>query len=159
MTRLLAIDPGTTESGMVILNDGQVEWAGVWANETLLATIGMELVANSIHPPFDEIAIEMIASYGMPVGAEVFDTCCWIGRFEQAWKRRSGRYPTRVFRQQVKLHLCGNVRAKDANIRQALIDLIGPRGTKASPGPTYGVKKHAWAALAVAVTHLGLRAA
>jgi hypothetical protein len=43
------------------------------------------------------------------------------------------------------------MRAKDANIRQALIDKIGPQGTKAQPGPTYGIKSHSWAALAVAV--------
>jgi len=43
------------------------------------------------------------------------------------------------------------MRAKDANIRQALLDLIGPQGTKKTPGPTYGIKSHTWAALAVAV--------
>ena len=43
-----------------------------------------------------------------------------------------------------------------ANIRQALLDLIGPQGTKKAPGPTYGVRSHEWAALAVAVTVAGL---
>jgi hypothetical protein len=74
----------------------------------------------------------------------------WIGRFQEAW-----RFPSqvrKVYRQQVKLHLCGSPRAKDANIRQALLDKLGPQGTKKAPGPTYGVKSHAWAALAVAVT-------
>jgi len=32
-----------------------------------------------------------------------------------------------------------------------LLDLLGPQGTKAKPGPTYGIKSHSWAALAVAV--------
>jgi hypothetical protein len=92
----------------------------------------------------------MVASYGMPVGREVFETCVWIGRFQQSW-----RYPEAVklvYRRDVKLHLCGNSRAKDANIRQALIDKLGPVGTKSAPGPLYGVKSHAWAAVAVAVT-------
>jgi hypothetical protein len=157
MGRLLAIDPGTTESGWVLLGDGSgrgsVVASGVWANDELLQRLGSEVIADTA----DECAIEMIASYGMAVGREVFETCCWIGRFEQAWFRTHGRYPTRVYRQQVKLHLCGNSRAKDANIRQALLDLIGPQGTKKAPGPTYGIKSHAWAALAVGATHLNLR--
>ena len=57
-----------------------------------------------------------------------------------------------VYRKDVKLHLCGSPRAKDPNIRQALLDKLGPVGTKRQPGPCYGVKSHAWAALGVAVT-------
>jgi len=102
----------------------------------------------------DTLAIEMIASYGMAVGREVFETCVWIGRFQQVW--RSPESVRLVYRRDVKLHLCGNPRAKDPNIRQALIDLLGPAGTKKQPGPTYGVKSHAWAALGVAVTVAGL---
>jgi hypothetical protein len=63
----------------------------------------------------------------------------------------SGGNVTRVFRKDVKLHLCNSPRAKDANVRQALLDRLGPQGTKKAPGPTYGVKSHEWAALAVAV--------
>ncbi|MNY62967.1 hypothetical protein D3C86_1998680 [compost metagenome] len=60
----------------------------------------------------------------------------------------------------MKLHLCKTPRAKDANVRQALLDMF-PRtgggktpqiGTKAQPGPLFGVSSHAWAALGVAVT-------
>jgi hypothetical protein len=97
-------------------------------------------------------AIEMVASYGMPVGREVFETVRWIGRFQQAW--RDPETVRFVYRKDVKLHLCGSARAKDANIRQALIDKLGPVGTKAVPGPLYGVKSHIWSALAVAVTAL-----
>ena len=60
----------------------------------------------------------------------------------------------------VKLHLCKDSRAKDANIRQALLDRFPATGggktpqigTKAQPGPLYGIKSHLWAALGVAVT-------
>ena len=92
----------------------------------------------------------MVASYGMAVGKEVFETVRWVGRFQQAW--RDPDAVRLVYRKDVKLHLCGSPRAKDTNIRQALIDLLGPRGTKKNPGPTYGVSSHAWAALGVAVT-------
>jgi hypothetical protein len=89
----------------------------------------------------------MIASYGMAVGREVFETCVWIGRFAEI-----ARQPVQlVYRRDVKLHLCHSPRAKDANVRQALIDRLGPQGTKKNPGPTYGMKSHLWAALAVGV--------
>jgi len=92
----------------------------------------------------------MVASYGMPVGREVFETVRWIGRFQQAWhKPEEVRL---IYRRDVKLHLCGSMRAKDPHVWQALIDKLGPVGTKASPGPLYGVKSHARSALAVAVT-------
>src|SRR5699024_5972970 len=106
-------------------------------------------------PPFpgERLVVEMIASDGMPVGREVFETCLWIGRFIQA----AGGAEL-VYRRDVKLHLCGSARAKDANIRQALIDRFGPGrekaiGIKAQPGPLYGFKRDMWAALAVAVTY------
>jgi hypothetical protein len=92
----------------------------------------------------DVLAVEMIASYGMAVGASVFDTCIWIGRFVQAWDPRPHAL---VYRRDVKLHLCGSARAKDANVRQALLDLYGDGtrqtacGVKSKPGPLYGIKK------------------
>lgn len=148
---MLAIDPGTTESGWVVFEGGAVIAAGVSPNPDILDRIAAH--------PYDQLAVEMIASYGMAVGREVFRTVWWTGRIAQAWMQRTGRLPIEVYRQDVKLHLCGTSRAKDGNIRQALIDLLGPRGTKRNPGPTYGVKSHAWAALAVAVTAAGLRPA
>jgi hypothetical protein len=102
-------------------------------------------------PDVDAVAIEQIASYGMPVGAEVFETVFWSGRFAEAAYARMRRV-TRIPRMEVKMHLCHNSRAKDANIRQALIDRLGAPGTKKAPGTTYGIKADEWAALAVAVT-------
>ena len=142
MAVILAIDPGTTQSGYCLLVNNKVSASGVQANEDMLRTVRASTA--------DGLAIEMIASYGMPVGKEVFETCVWIGRFQEAWPDL--RTTRLVYRRDVKLHLCGSPRAKDANIRQALLDKLGPVGTKAAPGPLYGVKSHAWAAVAVAVT-------
>ncbi len=139
---ILALDPGTSETGLVAYGDGRVVMHGVMRNADLLRELPQM--------PGDALAIEMVASYGMAVGREIFETCRWIGRFQQAW--RDPEAVRFVYRKDVKLHLCGSPRAKDANIRQALIDKLGPQGTKKNPGPTYGVKSHAWAALAVAVT-------
>jgi len=98
------------------------------------------------------LAIEMIASQGMSVGAEVFETCVWVGRFMQTF---GASRTVRVYRNQVKLHLCGQVRAKDGNVRQALIDRYGGPtavGTKKAPGILYGISNDVWQALACAVT-------
>lgn len=151
MSTILALDPGTTETGWVLLDDGVVArgldgrpMCDIEPNAEVLQKVRTAVLVA------DTLAIEMIASYGMAVGREVFETCVWIGRFQQAWHRPEE--VRMVYRRDVKLHLCGSPRAKDPNIRQALLDKLGPQGTKKAPGPTYGVKSHAWAALAVAVT-------
>jgi hypothetical protein len=63
----------------------------------------------------------------------------------------------RVYRRDVKLHLCNSMKANDSNIRAALIDRYGPGkdkavGLKASPGPLYGLTGDCLAALGVAIT-------
>ena len=74
---LFAIDPGTTESGWVLLDsDDLIVDAGVSTNTDELAMLDMMDA---------DLAIEMIASYGMPVGREVFETCIWVGRFIQEY--------------------------------------------------------------------------
>ena len=144
--RLLAIDPGTTQSGWVVYEDGAVLDSGISPNGDVLDMLdrGIEVA--------EMCATEMVASYGMAVGAEVFRTVWWTGRFAEAWKRSTGRIPMEIFRKHVALHVCNSPRASDSNLRVALIDLIGPKGTKADPGPTYGMNSHTWAALGVAVT-------
>lgn len=156
---VLALDPGTTQTGWCLLSEDGVDGSGVASNADVLRLL-------SHCPAANVLAIEMIASYGMAVGREVFETCVWIGRFQQAW--REPEAVQLVYRRDVKLHLCGSPRAKDPNIRQALIDLYPATGggktpqigTKASPGPLYGVSSHAWPALAVGVlVHSRMRSA
>lgn len=149
---LIAIDPGSEQSAIVwIAHDGFPKKFDIMPNERLLEHI------RGICAPetgWAHLAIEMIASYGMPVGAEVFETCVWIGRFIESW---DGPF-TKIYRREVKSFLCGDSKAKDGNIRQALIDRYGGSsaiGTKKSPGPLYGISKDVWAALAVAVTWQG----
>ena len=147
---LLAIDPGPQASAWVEYDNGRLVSFGIGPNRELLRVIyGSEAA---------EFAVEMIASYGMSVGADVFETAVWSGRFIQTWAHyRRESTVRRVYRRDVKLTLCGSSRAKDANVRQALIDKFGPGkdkaiGRKAAPGPLYGVSSHVWSALAVAVT-------
>lgn len=142
-TLRLAIDPGTVQSGWCTFQYGRVLASGVLSNAEIL----LDLKAGHAA---DILAIEMVASYGMPVGKEVFETVRWIGRFQQAW--RDPEAVKLIYRRDVKLYLCGNMRAKDPHVWQALIDKLGPVGNKAAPGPLYGVKSHARSAVAVAVT-------
>tara|TARA_R100000742_G_C4278876_1_gene102332 strand:- start:378 stop:893 length:516 start_codon:yes stop_codon:yes gene_type:complete len=154
----LAIDPGTTVSAFcVIAHDNTVLAKDILPNEKMsdflfsdhLNVLRVELTA-----------IEMIASYGMAVGKETFETCVWIGRFVECLTQGHPILPIcKVYRKDVKLHFCNSMRAKDANIRQSLLDLYPPSGggktpqigTKSNRGPLYGVKSHIWSALAVAI--------
>jgi len=143
---ILAIDPGPDKSAYVAWDGIRVRDAQ-WIENAVLRSI----LAKTFAEGECEVAIEMIASYGMAVGADVFRTCVEIGRLVEVADRH-GIEPLLVFRRDVKLHLCGSARAKDANIRQALLDKHGVVGTKKNPGPLFGIKSHMWAALAVADT-------
>lgn len=140
--RIIGIDPGTEQTGFVVW-DGRVIEAATIPNAEMLARI----IANDFGGA-ELCGIEMIASYGMPVGKEVFETVFWIGRFYE----RSQRNMTtlRVYRKDVKIHLCGTTKAKDSNISQALRDKHGEKGTAKNKGKLYGLSKHLWAAMAVA---------
>ncbi len=154
MSVIYAIDPGSEQSALVILwPDGTVS-GGIHDNKALLFDLRLRVGV----PWTAHLVIEQIASYGMPVGAEVFATCVWIGRFIEAWTSHAAPSTWSLLpRKDVNLELCGSLRAKDAHIRQALIDRYGGKaaaiGTKKAPGPLYGLKSHCWAALAVAETY------
>lgn len=155
--KVIGLDPGTTQSAVVVYDAEakRVVEAVTAANDVILAGCdGAALDALSVYSldtfgDKAQLVIEKIEAMGMAVGAEVFETVFWSGRFYQAWPWQVER----VSRRDVKLHLCGSMRAKDANVRQALIDKLGAPGTKKQKGPTYGVSSHQWAALAVAVTY------
>ncbi len=144
---LIAIDPGNENSAIV------------WYDPHKMAVLESRYEDNESAltwlrqiPRCPTLIIEMIASYGMPVGREVFETCVWVGRFLEAW----GSGSALLYRKDVKLHLCGSARAKDGHVRAALLDKFGgvkaARGTRKAQGPLYGIAGDKWAALGVAVT-------
>lgn len=160
--RILAIDPGDQVSGYVVVeHDGReitrVIDKGKIENEGMYRVIANNASVDCIA----DMAIEMVASYGMAVGKNVFDTCVWIGRFiENA--TILGMWHKQIYRKEEKITLCNSLKAKDANIRQALIDRYAPhtanggKGTKKEPGFFYGFKSDIWAAMAVAVTYFDM---
>ena len=151
---ILAIDPGTTESAYCLIDDDYkpIEFGKV-ENEDLLFGIKHKLL-------FNKIVIEMVASYGMPVGREVFETCVWIGRFKQAALDSTVPKVNLMYRKDVKMNLCNTTKAKDSNIIQALIDRFAygvpnrGKGYKKSPGYFYGFKADIWQAYALGVAYL-----
>ncbi len=154
MTTVLAIDPGNTWSAYALIDAETcrpIECAKA-PNGGLLTLLGESRAVVAT-----DVAIEMVASYGMAVGADVFETCVWIGRFQQVIVDAHGREPQLVKRHPVKLHHCHSAKAKDSNITQALVDRFAPgqpnhgKGTKAAPGWFYGFRADVWQAYALAV--------
>lgn len=142
MTRTItAIDPGTHESAILSFNGTDISEAQILPNDQLLDLLR--------HHRLREYAVEMIASYGMAVGREVFETCLVIGQIKEI-ARANESHCNLVYRLPIKIWLCGTPRAKDANISQALKDKYGQVGTAKNKGPLYGIKSHLWSALAVA---------
>lgn len=141
---LIAIDPGPKESAYCVLDGEKIIEFGKVENMAM-----MDILAEHSSPS-NLLAIEMIQSFGLPVGREVFETCVFIGRFIETFK---GPYRF-IYRKDVKLHICHSMKANDSTIRQALIDRFGPPGVKKSPGKLYGISKDVWSALAIGLTAL-----
>lgn len=181
---ILAIDPGTTRSAMVLYNpDKQLLLQhDRLDNEDMLRHLR---VVRGPLVDLTRLVVEMVACYGMAVGKDIFETVFWTGRFIEAWERR-GFSTDRIKRPDVKMHLCGTARAKDPHVRQACIDRFGGdreaiggikcssckgkgwrgrgrppclactgSGYEQPPGPLKNVATDEWSALAVALTYAG----
>jgi len=154
---ILAIDPGNEESAYAVLDQNLKPVMFAKKKNSEVLNDCNDIVAFNAVPI--TIVIEMVASYGMPVGREVFETCVWIGRFAQSLENMKTHFTSEdqkakfIYRKEEKTDLCGSMKAKDSNIRQALIDRFGTVGTKKSPGWFYGVSKDVWSAIAVGVTY------
>lgn len=164
--KILAIDPGNENSAYVVF-DTETKLPisfGIVKNNLMLEYL--RDVSNRFGANY--LAIEMIASYGMPVGKTVFDTCVWIGMFAEAFNSNYRTFIKTtydfklVYRTDVKMFLCHTLKkVNDSIIRQAIMDLYGSTrqkaiGTKKKPGPLYGMSKDVWAAMGVALTAASL---
>ena len=143
---LLAIDPGNEFSGYVIVDKYTYKPIdfGKINNYDMKGKIRL---ADCIS------VIEMIGHYGtgMAAGKTVYETCLWIGRFIETICDCNMPEPELIKRATVKAHICGQSKAKDGNVIQALKDRFGDKGTKANPGFFFGFSKDAWQAFALAV--------
>lgn len=150
---IIAIDPGNVQSGYCVIDQKTLRPLefGKIDNEELLKKL-----ESAAKQGWRWAVIEMVASYGMSVGRDVFDTTVWIGRFYQVLSSRcSVRMMCRI---EEKKHICHDSRANDTAIRRALIDrfaahdLKNGKGTKKAPDFFYGFKADVWAAYALGLT-------
>ena len=156
---IMGIDPGNTHTAYAIISEvdcfpyrhGKLE------NEEFASMLKHAHLNVSVY------VIERVACYGMAVGHEVFDTCEWIGRFTQIIKDSRLRNPEYILRMDEKMAICHDSKAKDCNIRRALIDQFARhdfkfgKGTKKNPDFFYSFAADEWAAFAVAYTYLKRR--
>jgi hypothetical protein len=151
---IISIDPGCEQSAYCYFDDGGKP-------ATFAKVTNDQLLLGLLRWTGDICVCERIRGMGMAVGKEVFETAEWCGRFQQAWLSSGLRHEWHwITRQDVKLHLCGSARAKDANIRQVLLDRFGGAkvavGSKKAPGPLYKAGVDERSAIAVGLTWLDL---
>lgn len=119
--RILGIDPGTTESGSVVIGrDYSIVNAGKYENESLIATLKLLAIGELI----DCVVIESIQSYGMQMGKSTIETCYFIGRLTQVCIDLGIPYKLIPRPEYGKAIICGN-KVNDALIRTALENRFG----------------------------------
>lgn len=149
---ILAIDPGPERSSAV-----------VWDAEACRVVEGGDQEANEgiavrLHnrPPdgCGVLVIERPVLMGKNATAALLETARWAGVFEGSWLG----IVDRLTYHRVRAHLTRSGSARESEVKQALISRFAPsgygpqgKGTKANPGPFYGVTGHMWSAVAVAV--------
>jgi len=187
MWRYIAIDPGNTQSGVVYTNEPlpgsqHVVTGENMPNDALREFLQSARLSAIRHELQDYLCVEYMVPRGMPTAAEEMDTMYELGRMVSAYYGTdSDERVIKIPRHRVKSEICASPRAKDSNIRQALIDMYGGQdvaiggkkcpkckgkrtvgkkqtpctectdGWRLPPGPLHGITKHAWQALGVLV--------
>ena len=107
---IIAIDPGNRQSAYCVIDCNTLKPLefGKVDNEELRNKL---VFANE--QGWQWAVIEMVASYGMAVGREVFDTVLWIGRFYEALSIQMAQKPRLLCRIEEKRHICHDSRAND----------------------------------------------
>lgn len=148
--RVLALDPGDTQTGYCFIDTDTLRPLrfGKEDDQNVLLLVQMET--------YDLLVSERVASYGMAVGRNVFETCEWVGRYTQA----SHAPVAYIYRKEVVLHICNSPRGNDATIRRALIDRFAThdrtngKGSKKRPDFFFGFRADMWAAYAAGLAYI-----
>ena len=163
---LLAIDPGDEYSAFVFMDMETYKplyFAKEKNNEAISHMLDYINGTNEMAiVNIKSVACEMIASYGMGVGAHVFWTCVEIGKFTKLLEQ-AGCKVDYIYRKDEKMNICKSMKAKDSNIRIALIDRFAQfdkksgKGTKKNPDWFYGFSADCWQAYAVGTTWIDIQ--
>ena len=135
MSVVCGVDPGPEDSAFVLWDGSRIVEFGNAPNGDLLAALVDPVRSWNIVPP-DVLAIEQIRGFGVMASDKLFDTCCWTGRFLQAFGEARTFW---VPRKKAAAHICGvGGISKDSFVREALIAKFGGKevavGKKAAPG-------------------------
>jgi hypothetical protein len=145
--KIFAVDPGTTQSALVVLDPIRQ----TLKTFKMLANPALELYLKIQPGRSDYAVIERVTNQGRArIGNETLKTAEWVGSFRTAAKCPVELIP----RNTVRTKIAGPW-AKDKDVRQAVIEQFGGKeiavGTKARPGPLYGMSGHHFQALATAL--------
>lgn len=153
MSMILSLDPGNELTGYVLADSETrkpIEFGKIPNRE--LANM---MIQGTLK--FDEFVTERMESMGTLIGRTVLEACEWIGRFSQI-AEFLGCEVNFVYRHEEKINICGDSRAKDANIRRALIDRFAKtsngKGTIKQPDFFWGFRSDIWSAYAVLTCYL-----
>ena len=129
--RIVAIDPGSEESGVVVLDPAisePVVFAAKMPNDEARASL-VSRILHPAEPPAVSLAgphvlvVETMQPRGQPMYRQGMAALVWVGRFVECWGGEFG-YLTR---DAVKAHLIprafGNT--KDSHVRAALVERFG----------------------------------
>ena len=170
--KLIAIDPGTYRSALVVVETNHPKGLGPWGFKLIETNtldnhcLSQRLASKDALEGVQRLVVEQIKSYGNTLGDSILETVYWYGRFVQAWNQDFTLIPRKTI-----LRLLGlESRSNDSNTRRHVLDRVGEWersigrfggnnnalvvGTKDDPGTLYHVTKDEWQALALAFGYL-----
>ena len=156
---VIGVDPGDKKSALVMLQKREGKNWTIGIKDIMPNTLLKKMVQAALQlSPGNEkyVVIEKIVNYNQKVGASIFDTVEWVGRFKECFELEPDcTEVVSMPRRAAVGHLCEFGKSgSDKYVKQALIKRFGDPGTKAKPGVLYDFSSHTWAALAIAVTYI-----
>jgi len=173
MRKIIGIDPGPEQSGVVIIDED----LKVLAHHSQIPTREIRCLSEPSFLSADDVivVIEDLSPRGGTNQAQMFarwertiQTAKTIGRLEQICAERGWGY-VEIYPSTWRARICGAANARDAQIKACVRNIYKgqglacgggthpAQGIKSKPGPLYGLKGHAWDALGVALAYLDKR--